>query len=102
MAILVDETTRLVVQGLTGKEGTFHTLRNKAYGTTVVAGVGYTMGLVRSVAGARGMWIHVAAALALVPLVIWHVLARRARPRRTDLSRRALIRTGTNDGAARL
>src|SRR5436190_17846394 len=61
---------------------------------TVLAGVGYTTGLVRSVAGARGMWIHVAAALALVPLVIWHVLARRARPRRTDLSRRALIRTG--------
>ncbi len=39
MAILVDETTRMVVQGLTGKEGTFHTLRNRAYGTTVVAGV---------------------------------------------------------------
>src|SRR5438094_2653729 len=39
MAILVGETTRLVVQGITGKEGTFHTLRNRAYGTQVVAGV---------------------------------------------------------------
>jgi len=39
MSILVGEDTRLVVQGLTGKEGTFHTLRNRAYGTQVVAGV---------------------------------------------------------------
>jgi succinyl-CoA synthetase alpha subunit len=39
MAILVDERTRVVVQGLTGREGTFHGLRNRAYGTKVVAGV---------------------------------------------------------------
>jgi succinyl-CoA synthetase alpha subunit len=39
MAILVDESTRLVVQGLTGREGRFHALRNRAYGTSVVAGV---------------------------------------------------------------
>ena len=39
MSILVSADTRLVVQGLTGKEGTFHTLRNRAYGTQVVAGV---------------------------------------------------------------
>ncbi len=39
MSILVDADTRLVVQGITGNEGTFHTLRNRAYGTGVVAGV---------------------------------------------------------------
>ena len=39
MSILVDENTKLVVQGVTGREGQFHTLRNKAYGTNVVAGV---------------------------------------------------------------
>jgi succinyl-CoA synthetase alpha subunit len=39
MSILVDERTTLVVQGITGNEGTFHTLRNRAYGTNVVAGV---------------------------------------------------------------
>jgi succinyl-CoA synthetase alpha subunit len=39
MAIIVDRDTRLVVQGLTGREGSFHGLRNKAYGTNVVAGV---------------------------------------------------------------
>jgi succinyl-CoA synthetase alpha subunit len=39
MAIIVDSDTRLVVQGATGREGSFHTLRNRAYGTNVVAGV---------------------------------------------------------------
>jgi succinyl-CoA synthetase alpha subunit len=39
MAILVDTDTRLVVQGLTGAEGRFHGLRNRSYGTDVVAGV---------------------------------------------------------------
>ena len=39
MAILVDKDTRLVVQGLTGSEGRFHGLRNRAYGTQLVAGV---------------------------------------------------------------
>ncbi len=39
MAIVVDRETRLVVQGLTGREGSFHGLRNRAYGTQVVAGV---------------------------------------------------------------
>ena len=39
MAILVDDNTRLVVQGLTGREGRFHALRNRDYGTKVVAGV---------------------------------------------------------------
>ena len=39
MAILVDTGTRLAVQGLTGSEGRFHGLRNRAYGTQLVAGV---------------------------------------------------------------
>ncbi len=39
MAILVDRDTRLVVSGITGREGTFHSLRNRDYGTNVVAGV---------------------------------------------------------------
>jgi succinyl-CoA synthetase alpha subunit len=39
MAIVVDRDTELVVQGLTGREGTFHGLRNRAYGTQLVAGV---------------------------------------------------------------
>ena len=39
MAILIDERSRVVVAGLTGSEGSFHSLRNRAYGTQVVAGV---------------------------------------------------------------
>ena len=39
MAVLVDDNTRLVVQGITGREGTFHTRQAVEYGTRVVAGV---------------------------------------------------------------
>ncbi|MEA2922737.1 MAG: succinyl-CoA synthetase alpha subunit [Bradyrhizobium sp.] len=39
MSIFVDENTKVVVQGLTGRQGAFYGLRNKAYGTKVVAGV---------------------------------------------------------------
>ena len=39
MSILVDNNTRLLVQGITGREGTFHTNHMIAYGTNVVAGV---------------------------------------------------------------
>jgi succinyl-CoA synthetase alpha subunit len=39
MAILIDKKTRLVVQGLTGREGTFHAKAEAAYGTNVVGGV---------------------------------------------------------------
>ena len=39
MSILVDRDTRVVVQGITGREGTFHALRCKEYGTRVVGGV---------------------------------------------------------------
>jgi succinyl-CoA synthetase alpha subunit len=39
MAVLLDKKTRLIVQGLTGREGTFHAKAAAAYGTTVVGGV---------------------------------------------------------------
>jgi succinyl-CoA synthetase alpha subunit len=39
LSILVDKNTRVVVQGITGKEGTFHTKQMVAYGTNIVAGV---------------------------------------------------------------
>jgi succinyl-CoA synthetase alpha subunit len=39
MSIIIDAETKLVVSGLTGREGSFHGLRNRAYGTDLVAGV---------------------------------------------------------------
>jgi DMSO/TMAO reductase YedYZ molybdopterin-dependent catalytic subunit len=61
---------------------------------TLIAGLGYAFGWVRSAAGETGLWLHIAVALALVPLAVWHVWARGIRPRRTDLSRRTLLRAG--------
>ena len=39
MSVFVDRDTKLCVSGITGREGTFHTLNNKRYGTDVVSGV---------------------------------------------------------------
>ena len=39
MSVLVNKNTRLLVQGITGREGTFHTLQAVKYGTQVVGGV---------------------------------------------------------------
>ena len=61
---------------------------------TFGAGLGYATGLVRSIAGRPGLWVHIAVALVLVPLVLWHIVARRIRPRRSDLSRRTFLRAG--------
>ena len=61
---------------------------------TLAMGLGSASGLVRTIAGKPALWLHIAVALALVPVLVWHVVARRARPRRTDLSRRAVLRAG--------
>jgi succinyl-CoA synthetase alpha subunit len=39
MSVLVDKNTRLAVAGITGREGSFHTLNNRSYGTNVVGGI---------------------------------------------------------------
>jgi succinyl-CoA synthetase alpha subunit len=39
MSVIIDERTRLCTSGITGREGSFHTLNNRAYGTNVVSGV---------------------------------------------------------------
>lgn len=68
--------------------------------TTLLAGFGYSTGLVRTIGGQWGLWVHITAALALAPLATWHVVARPARPRRTDASRRTLLRAGVLGAAA--
>ena len=49
MSILVGKNTRLIVQGITGREGGFHTLQMKEYGTNIVGGV---------TPGKGGEWVH--------------------------------------------
>ena len=61
MSILVDRSTRVLVQGITGKEGTFHALRCKEYGTRVVGGV--TPGKGGTVHEGFPVWNTVAAAV---------------------------------------
>jgi hypothetical protein len=66
--------------------------------TVLASGIAYATGVIRAVGDRETLWWHVAIALGLIPLVIWHVFARPARPRRTDLSRRNLLRAGTLAG----
>jgi DMSO/TMAO reductase YedYZ molybdopterin-dependent catalytic subunit len=61
---------------------------------TLIVGFGSATGLVRSIFGQTALWVHISIALALVPLLVWHVAARGVRPHRSDLSRRALLRFG--------
>jgi hypothetical protein len=63
-------------------------------------GFGYSTGVVRTVAGIDALWLHIALALALVPVLLWHVVARFVRPRTTDASRRTALRTGLLVGGA--
>jgi hypothetical protein len=61
----------------------------------LLAGIGHSTGLLRTLGGGiTAMQLHVGAALASIPFGVWHVVARRVRPRRTDLSRRTLLRSG--------
>ena len=60
----------------------------------VSLGLAFSTGLVRSIGPYETLWWHVAVALTLVPLLLWHLVARWVRPRRTDLSRRVLLRAG--------
>jgi DMSO/TMAO reductase YedYZ molybdopterin-dependent catalytic subunit len=97
VVLLVPWKTRIVRRGLRrARRSRWASLALAALAViTLLTGFGYATGLLRSVAGTRGMWLHVAAALSLLPLAAWHVLARPARPRRTDLGRRTLLRAGT-------
>ncbi len=61
----------------------------------LASGFASATGAVRTVVGQTALWVHIALALLLVPLLVWHVLARPVRPRRTDLSRRTFLRAGS-------
>ena len=61
---------------------------------TLAAGIGSSTGLLDTVAGVEPLWVHIALALLLLPLLAWHVVARPVRPRATDFGRRTLVRAG--------
>jgi len=63
--------------------------------TSVLAGILHSTGLLLGIGPFSAMEIHVAAALAAIPFVAWHVIARRIPMRAVDLSRRSLLRAGT-------
>jgi hypothetical protein len=96
VVLLIPWKTRIVRRGLQrARRSRWASLLLAALAAiTLLTGLGYATGLLRSAGGTRGMWLHVAAALCLAPLAVWHVLARPARPRRTDLTRRTLLRAG--------
>jgi hypothetical protein len=59
----------------------------------LVAGIAHSTGVLRSAGGVTAMQVHVGAALVSVPFALWHLFTRPVRPRRSDLSRRAFLRS---------
>jgi hypothetical protein len=68
----------------------------------ILFGVLHATGLAVHLGPVTSMQVHVGAALLSVPLAVWHVVARRVRFRRTDLTRRNLVRAGAVAGGAGL
>ena len=60
----------------------------------VVTGITHTTGTVSHIGPFTVLWVHVATALLLLPLIAWHYVARKTSPRATDLTRRNLLRLG--------
>src|ERR1700724_3823757 len=69
---------------------------------SVGAGIMHSTGLMLAIGPFSAMEVHVGAALAAIPFVAWHVLARRIPVRAVDLSRRSLLRAGALLGGAGL
>src|SRR5919108_4291648 len=69
-------------------------------GVAIVFGVLHGTGALVSMGPVTAMQLHVGAALVAMPFAVWHVAARRIRLRRTDLSRRALLRAGAVVGGS--
>jgi hypothetical protein len=89
-------------------------LRSKKWGHTasvalsllavvaLVFGLLHSTGLARSLGALTAMQLHVGAALVAVPFALWHVVTRRVRVHRTDVSRRQLLKAGGVVGGAGL
>src|SRR5438477_10129070 len=62
---------------------------------SIAAGILHSTGLLTGVGAISAMEVHVGAALAAIPFVAWHVIARRIPVRAVDLSRRSLLRAAS-------
>ncbi len=60
----------------------------------LVTGILHSTGVPTHIGPFTVLWVHIATALLIIPLAIWHVLARKTTPRAVDVSRRNLIRLG--------
>jgi hypothetical protein len=69
---------------------------------TLLFGILHATGVAVSLGPVTSMQVHVGAALLSIPFAVWHVVSRRVRVRRTDLTRRNLLRTGAVLGGAGL
>ncbi|MGH9023877.1 MAG: molybdopterin-dependent oxidoreductase [Acidimicrobiia bacterium] len=68
----------------------------------LVTGLAHSSGIGGEVGGLRALHVHVAASLVALPLLVWHMRARPARPRRADLSRRSVLESAGLLGASAL
>ena len=93
---LVPRKSRVVAAGMRRRRPSRWTSVGLAALTlgTLTAGIGSATGLLSTVAGVEPLWVHIALALLLLPLLAWHVVVRPVRPRATDLGRRTLVRAG--------
>ncbi|MGI4895061.1 MAG: molybdopterin-dependent oxidoreductase, partial [Janthinobacterium lividum] len=94
--VLLPWKSRVVRRGLRRARATrwLSALMGVIIVATLFTGVASMTGLLTGVAGLGILWLHIAAALVVIPLIGWHAIARPARWRRTDLSRRTALRAG--------
>ena len=94
--LLAPWKTKVAQRGLARRNSKrFLSLVLAGLATTVLAtGIVHSTGNVSHIGPFTVLWVHVATALLLIPLITWHYLARKTSPRQTDLSRRNLMRLG--------
>jgi hypothetical protein len=61
----------------------------------LITGIIHSTGTVSHLGPFTVLWVHIATALLLIPILVWHYVARKTSPRSTDLSRRNLLRLGS-------
>lgn len=94
--LLAPWKTRVAQRGLARRNGKRALSLMLAGLATIVliTGIIHTTGTVSRIGPFTVLWVHVASALLLIPLIVWHYLARKTSPRSTDLTKRNLLRLG--------